>query len=113
MLIFRNRNEFFQYTDAADRPEATVRGQWWCRYGWPLVPVIYTSRGNPYNCKDWSFEWLILRLWSVDHASFTLDAEISECSCHVGAVLPYLRISLLLPGLRVLANLRRLPPPPR
>ena len=69
--------------------------KWWCNDACPLVPRFSYREGDGYNSNNWSFHWLLLEVWSMEHFSFSIDAEISPShGAHIGCILPYLRMTI-------------------
>ena len=66
----------------------------WCNDLCPIVPRIRTRKADKYNSYSWGVHWLLLHVWSMDHFSFGIDADISMSNVCVGAILPYLRIRI-------------------
>ena len=67
---------------------------WWCNDMCPLVPRFDYRKGDEYNPNQWSFQWLILNLWTLDLFQFMVDAEISTHALYVGGIIPYLRFRI-------------------
>lgn len=68
--------------------------KWWCNDLCPLVPRYQYRKGDEYNLNSWSVHWLIFNVWDLDHVSFGVDARIAFDEVYVGAILPYLRITV-------------------
>ena len=66
----------------------------WCNDACPLFPRFDYRAGDEWNANNWSLHWLIFHIWSMEHFSFAVDAEISPTGVYVGAILPYLRITI-------------------
>lgn len=66
----------------------------WCNDVCPLFPRFQYREGDELNANNWSLHWLIFTIWTMEHVSFGLDAEISPTEIYVGAILPYLRITI-------------------
>jgi hypothetical protein len=66
----------------------------WCNDICPLVPRFTYRKGDEYNANNWGLHWLLLHVWTMEHASFAVDAEVSSSCISVGVILPYLRISV-------------------
>jgi len=66
----------------------------WCNDICPLVPRFTYRKGDEYNANKWSLHWILLHVWTMEHASFGLDCEVSFSGINVGAILPYLRIRI-------------------
>lgn len=64
----------------------------WCNDACPLVPRFEYREGDEFNANNWSLHWLIFNIWSMEHFSIGVDAEISPDGFYVGAILPYLRV---------------------
>ena len=75
-----------------------VRNKWYNRYGFTLVPFLNTRKADEHNESWFSFEWLILKVWS--RSSIGLEVAF-VCDTHWGIgftfCLPYLRIVLCIP----------------
>ena len=66
----------------------------WCNDYCPLVPRYKFIPGDEFNADAYSFHWLIFHIWTMEHVSFSLDCGIDLSEIYVGAVLPYLRITI-------------------
>ena len=64
----------------------------WCNDYCPLVPRFKYRPGDEYNANNWSFHWLFLSVWSMEHFSFGVDAGVGFDEAYVGAIFPYLRV---------------------
>jgi len=68
--------------------------KWWCNDLCPIVPRFHYRKGDKYNSNAYSVHWLLLHVWSMDHVSFGVDAEVGFSTIRVGMSLPYLRINI-------------------
>jgi hypothetical protein len=68
--------------------------KWWCNDVCPLVPRWHYRKGDEWNANNWSVHWLIFTVWSMEHFSFGVDAGLDPNELYVGAILPYLRITV-------------------
>jgi hypothetical protein len=66
----------------------------WCNDLCPLVPRFEYRAGDEWNANNWSFHWLLIHVWTMEHFSFGLDAGLSFEELYIGAVLPWFRITL-------------------
>jgi hypothetical protein len=67
----------------------------WCNDACPLVPRFKYRPGDEYNSNNWSLHWLLIHMWSMEHFSFGVDAEIGpHDGIYIGCILPYLRITI-------------------
>ena len=67
----------------------------WCNDACPIVPRFKYRPGDEYNSNNWSLHWLLIHMWSMEHFSFGVDAEIGpHDGIYVGCILPYLRITV-------------------
>lgn len=66
----------------------------WCNDFCPLVPRWHYREGDEWNANNWSVHWLIFTIWSMEHFSFGADAGVAPNEIYVGAILPYLRITI-------------------
>lgn len=66
----------------------------WCNDFCPLFPRFEYRKGDEFNANNWSFHWLFFHIWTMKHFSFGVDAGLSPNELYVGAVLPYLRITI-------------------
>lgn len=66
----------------------------WCNDACPLVPRFEYRKGDELNANNWSLHWLIFNFWSMEHFSFGVDAGLAPDEIYVGAILPYLRITI-------------------
>lgn len=73
----------------------------WCNNLCPLVPRFKYRKGDMYNANAWSIHWLIFTVWTMEHVSFGVDAQVDFTGIYVGAILPYLRITV---GIRHVYN---------
>ena len=68
--------------------------QLWCNDACPLVPRFEYREGDEWNANNYSVHWLIFTVWTMEHASFGLDCGLSFDELYVGAILPWLRITV-------------------
>jgi len=68
--------------------------KWWCNDHCPIVPRLYTRKADKYNPSSFGFHWLVFHVWSMDHFSFGVDAEVSGSRIMFGFILPYLRVCI-------------------
>lgn len=68
--------------------------QIWCNDFCPLVPRFRYRKGDEWNANNYSIHWLFLHIWTMEHFSFGLDCELDTRRIYVGAILPYLRITI-------------------
>lgn len=66
----------------------------WCNDFCPVVPRWHYRKGDEWNANNWSVHWLLFTIWSMEHFSFGVDAGVSPNEVYVGAILPYLRITV-------------------
>lgn len=66
--------------------------QLWCNDACPLVPRFEYRKGDEWNANNWSLHWLIFRIWTLEHFSFGVDANLQTDSISVGFIVPYLRV---------------------
>ncbi len=66
----------------------------WCNDLCPLVPRFSYRKGDEWNANNWSVHWLFFNIWSLHHFSFGLDCGLEPQGFYVGAILPYLRITI-------------------
>ena len=64
----------------------------WCNDALPLVPRFTYRKGDEWNSNNWGVHWLILHVWTLEHFSFGLDANLQLDDISVGVILPYLRV---------------------
>jgi hypothetical protein len=64
----------------------------WCNDLCPLVPRISYRKKDEHNAADTSIHWLIFHVWTMSHASLSIDVELSASRIGIGFILPYLRI---------------------
>lgn len=108
MLILRSTSVFGECCDRLGRSERTLRYGLY-RDDYPLLPVLKLHAGDDRINAQWSFHWLTLRLWSLDHFSFGVDVDIGQNFFGVGVILPYLRMRFGGEGFAWFHNLRRKP----
>lgn len=79
-------------------PDYPLRNKWYNSYKFPIVPQLRTKPGDFHNTPGFTFEWLILKIWSLDSPGFEIALN---CDTHFGigvtAILPYLRVVLCVP----------------
>lgn len=79
-------------------PDYPLRDKWYNAYKFPLVPQLFTRPANEYNTSKFTFEWLFIKVWSMDSPSFEIGIN---CDTHFGigitGMLPYLRFVLCIP----------------
>lgn len=68
--------------------------KWWCNDACPLVPRFGYRKGDEYNANNWDLHWLLFHVWTMEHFSFGVDAEISPNCVYVGCILPYFRVTI-------------------
>ena len=68
--------------------------QLWCNDYCPLVPRFYFNEGDEWNANNYHLHWLIFTIWTMEHFSFGVDAGLSFHELYVGAILPWLRITV-------------------
>ena len=61
---------------------------------YPLVPRFEYRKGDKHNPNQWTLQWLILNLWTLDSFAFMVDAEVSTHALYVGGIIPYLRFRI-------------------
>ncbi len=66
--------------------------QLWCNDACPLVPRFNYRAGDEWNANNWSLHWLIFKVWTLEHFSFGIDANLQPDSISVGFIVPYLRV---------------------
>jgi len=44
--------------------------KWWHHPSFPLIPMFEIVQKDEWNAKSWSFSWLWLRMWSLEHFAF-------------------------------------------
>jgi len=60
--------------------------------------VLHIRKADLYNTSCFSFEWLFLRVWTLDSFNFEIALNISEhWGIGVTAIIPYLRIVICIP----------------
>lgn len=88
---------------------------WYNNYNFSLIPTLNIRKADKYNTKSFQFNWLFIKLWSLDSFSFELSFTISS---HWGigfiGLLPYLRFVFCIPlseslGMWIDKNLDRKP----
>lgn len=81
---------------------ATKPYPWWQLPQFPLVPMWDYRPGDKWNTDAWSFSWLCLRYWSLDHIELKFDVgfdvtTLGGSAFRFGAILPYTRIIISVP----------------
>lgn len=66
--------------------------QVWCNDACPLVPRFEYRPGDEWNANNWSLHWLIFKLWTLEHVSFSVEANLQPDSITIGFTIPYLRV---------------------
>lgn len=91
--------------------------KWYNNPKFSLVPLLRIKEANEHNTRGFQFDWLFLRLWSLDSFGFEFSL-VADNHWGVGFVgaLPYLRWTCCIPcperiGMWVQANLWRRPKP--
>ena len=84
---------------------------WWQHPAFPLVPMFEARAGDEWNCPAFSFSWLCLRVWSLEHFCLELSLELDNTGLNIKGIIPYIRIVVrVLPLPYFLLNkLRRKP----
>ena len=72
--------------------------KWYNSHAFPLIPVFTYKKAEKYNTTRIGFDWLFLRIWSLDTFGFEFGVQADT---HFGigftAILPYTRIVLCIP----------------
>lgn len=72
--------------------------KWYNRGKFQILPRLVIIKESDYANGGFAFDWLFLRLWSLDSFSFEVAAV---CDCHWGlgltAIIPRLRIVFAIP----------------
>jgi hypothetical protein len=66
----------------------------WCNDVCPIVPRFEFRKGDEWNANNYSLHWLIFHIWTMEHASLGLDCGLDTNGVYVGAILPWLRITI-------------------
>ena len=66
--------------------------QLWCNDACPLVPRFEYRPGDEWNANNWYLHWLIFKVWTLEHFSFGVEANLAPDSITVGFIVPYLRV---------------------
>lgn len=79
-------------------PNYKVRDKWYSSYLFPLVPMLTIRKSDESNESNFSFHWLIFKVWSRS----ALGLEVAfVCDTHWGIgftfCLPYLRVIACIP----------------
>jgi len=61
--------------------------QLWCNDACPLVPRFEYRKGDEWNANNWSLHWLIFHIWTLEHFSFGVDANLQSDSISLGQLL--------------------------
>ena len=76
----------------------TEKNKWYNNYKFPLYPKLELIPADKYNTSGFSFNWLFMKIWSLDSFEFEIGFTISE---HWGVgiimIIPYLRIICCIP----------------
>lgn len=73
--------------------------KWYNSYEFPLIPVITKKKGDEWNTSSWSFNWLFIRLWTLDAFEFEIGIVIdTHWGIGVIGILPYLRWVVAIPA---------------
>jgi len=63
-----------------------------------FTPQIAYRKKNKYNSTNFTFNWLILNIWTLDHFDFEVAINIgTHWGIGITMVLPYLRIVCCVP----------------
>lgn len=64
----------------------------WCNDLCPIVPRFSYRPGDEWNANNWGLHWLIFHIWTLEHFSFGIDADLAFDNISFGVILPYIRI---------------------
>ena len=70
--------------------------RWYRHHRFPLLPLLDIQEGDEYNADHYSFSWLNLRVWSLEHFSFQFHAELDGRGLYVQFVVPYVSVVVWL-----------------
>lgn len=108
MLLLQVRTQEYGGSDY-EKPK------WYNHPRFSLVPRLLIRPSDEHNTGNFCFEWLFVRLWSLDHAAFELSvAADTHWGIGVLGIVPYLRWTCCIPcpdkaGMWVSDRLRRRP----
>ena len=77
-------------------PDEQIKSHWYRHYACRLVPMFEYRRGNEWNSPDFTFSWLLLRIWTLMTPQLAFGVEASDCGIFAYIHLPYLKIVLWL-----------------
>jgi hypothetical protein len=102
--------EFVNAERGIDMVPTRNKETWWNHHRFPLVPMWSYEKGDHWNTRRWSFTWLGLRYWSLDHVSFSIELKFDGSGLAADVILPYIRLWLWvlpLPLNRAFDRIRR------
>lgn len=72
--------------------------KWYNSYTFPLIPVFEHRPANEHNTASYSFNWLFIKLWTLDSFEFEIGVVVSgHWGIGVLGILPYLRWVIAIP----------------
>lgn len=78
--------------------------KWYNAYSFPLIPVFKIRKPDQYNTGGFSFDWLFIKLWSLDAVGFEVSLQLdTHWGVGVTAIVPYLRLVFCIPCPRQLS----------
>ena len=75
-----------------DSGRTGMKDPWWQHPTFPLVPMFERQQGDEWNANNWNFSWLWFRIWSLEHFSVEVGAELESTGLNILARLGWLRI---------------------
>lgn len=74
------------------------RSKWHNSYIFPLIPILSTRKRDEHSANGFTFQWLFIKVWSLEHIEFEIAVNIStHWGIGITAIVPYLRIVLCIP----------------
>ena len=74
------------------------RNKWYNSYIFSLVPILSMRKSDKHNANGFTFDWLFIKIWSLEHIGFELAVNIStHWGIGITAIIPYLRIVICVP----------------
>lgn len=72
--------------------------KWYNHPTFPLLPSLQTKKPNEHNTRNFQFQWLFLKLWTLDAFGFEF-AIVADTHWGIGftCILPYVRWVCCLP----------------
>ena len=62
---------------------------WYRWYRFPLLPIYGYKPANKWNCADWHFSWLNIRIWSMMSPDIGAEVMLEDTGAYLKLHVPY------------------------